>query len=48
MICARCDQPIEGEPMRVVVESGTSVAGVVYVCPTLCRPVPRQTYPTRS
>jgi hypothetical protein len=45
MICARCDKPIEGEPERIEVDTGTGPGGDVYVCPVYCRPAPRQTSP---
>ncbi|QTD96218.1 hypothetical protein S1361_02610 [Streptomyces cyanogenus] len=45
MMCARCDQPIQGKPEPVTIETGSGVSGTVHVCPTPCRPTPRQTYP---
>ncbi len=45
MMCARCEQPIQGTPETVTVETGSGVSGTVYVCPIPCRPAPRQTYP---
>lgn len=47
MICARCDKPIKGEPKKIDIDAATGPGGTVYVCPTLCRPTPRQTAPVR-
>lgn len=47
MICARCNQPIQGKPKAVTVETGSSVSSPVHVCPTPCQSPPRQTYPKK-
>ncbi len=44
MICDHCDQPIEGTPREIPVDSPTGAAPNVFLCPEPCRPaVPRQT-----
>ncbi|MFI1324535.1 hypothetical protein ACH4TI_15000 [Streptomyces rochei] len=44
-ICARCDEPIEGEPERVMTDAATG-AGEVLIHPGYCKvSSTRQTYP---
>lgn len=46
MICDRCDQPVEGEPEVIPVDSASGAVPDVYLCPVPCRPaMPRQTAP---
>lgn len=45
MICARCGKQIDGEPLEVVVETGSGVSGTVYICPTPRPPSRQQRYP---
>ncbi|MEV7154930.1 hypothetical protein AB0N77_09925 [Streptomyces misionensis] len=47
MICDRCDKQIEGEPLPVIIETGSSVSPTIYICPTPCRPAPQQKYPVK-
>lgn len=42
-ICARCDEPILGEPQKVIADSATGAAEV-YVHASDCRSVKHQTY----
>jgi hypothetical protein len=45
MVCARCDEPIQGEREEINVDTGTGASSPVYVCAIRCRPMPRQAYP---
>lgn len=47
MICARCDEQIKGEPLKVAVETGSGVSSTIYICPTPCPPSRQQRYPVK-